>query len=194
MVLDFVFKAALRYFDRLVIFVFSVVLLIVGFHVVIFATVLSDSVLFNTKVGFFIIIGRFGSCSLFVVLFIVLFGTGASDVPLIDDISDVPLAIDFSVKLLIDPLSVVFFLIDFSVVFLIILINNGDLSVVLFVARLSVVMINACGFSIQLVFRVTFDLKFSTVLLVVDFGVIKTGSILAADCICSFTILLTPSG
>lgn len=193
MVIDFVFEIAPRIFDRLVVFVFSVVLLIVGFRVVLLVTVLLvvllDSIFFNTKVGFFITIGRFGNCNLFVVLFSI-----DATVPLIDDLSVVLLAAGFSVRLLIIGPLVVLFPIDFSVVLLITLINNDGLSVVLFVARLSVVIINACGSSIQLLFVMTFNLEVSTVF-ATDLGVIKAiGSILATGCVCFSKILIVPSG
>lgn len=195
MIVNFVFEIAPRIFDRLVAFIFSVVLLIFDFRVVLLATVLLvvllGSNLFSTKVGFFIIIGRFGNCSLFVVLF----GMDASDVPPTDDLSVVLLATDFSVRLfIIDPL-VVLFSIDFSIVLFITLINNGGLSVMPFVARLSVVITNGCGSSIQLLFVMTFSLEVSTVLFATDFGVITAiGSILAVDCVCSSKILVILSG
>ena len=181
-VLDFVFKIALWYFDRFVVFVFSVVLLIVDFRVVLFA-----SVPLNTKLGFFISIGRFDICRLLVVLF----DMDASDVPFIGNLSVVLLARDFVDKLLnIEPLNVTSFLIGSVLsLFLIILINVGELSVVLFVAKLSIVIINFCDSSIQLLFVTTFDFKVSTVLLATDLGVIINDSTLIIDCGCTILIV-----
>jgi len=175
-VFNFVFETASWNFNRLVvIFVFFVVP-IVGFAVLLAVLcIVLNSVSFNINIGFFIIIGRFGNCRIFVMLF-----RGMDfDVLLIDDISVVLFAVDFSILFIVD-LLIVLFLTDFSVVFLITLVNSGG--------RVSVVITNGCGSSVQLLFVMTFDLGISTVLLATGFGVITTGLTSASGCACFFMI------